>query len=264
MNKFLTTGSALLMAILLMGALACGPAAQPDIAAQNPATQAPPVRSNSPFQIPATLVPGFQPDTPVSGSDTQTPPAQPDAPGPSQPGMVETPAPIDGVELVVSEDDPPQYTLEIVSGLPSGCVKFGGYSVSQEANTIHVTVTNLIPTSPAPCTMIYGTFEGQADLGSDFIPGESYTIVVNGKTTNSFIARSPEGEKMAQTQSPIEQTRVMASQTGPLEYTLQVVSRLPLGSSCSKFDGNGIRNIAGFVAISGTKGRWRTKIGTRY
>lgn len=113
MNKFLTTGSALLMAILLMGALACGPAAQPDIAAQNPATQAPPVRSNSPFQIPATLVPGFQPDTPVSGSDTQTPPAQPDAPGPSQPGMVETPAPIDGVELVVSEDDPPQYVMPI-------------------------------------------------------------------------------------------------------------------------------------------------------
>jgi hypothetical protein len=59
--------------------------------------------------------------------------------------MVETPAPIDGVKLVVSEDDPPQYGLEIVSGLPSGCVKFGAYSVSREENTIHVTVTNLMP-----------------------------------------------------------------------------------------------------------------------
>lgn len=145
MKKSLITKTTFLMAILLLGALACGPAAQPDAPTQIPATEAPRVRSNSPFQIPATLVPGFQPDAPVSGPDTQTPQAQPDTSAPSQPEMVETPAPIDGVKLVVSEDDPPQYGLEIVSGLPSGCVKLGAYSVSREENTIHVTVTNLMP-----------------------------------------------------------------------------------------------------------------------
>lgn len=237
MKKLLTIGSPFLMAILLLGALACGPAAQPDTPVQNPATQNP----------------AAQPDTPVQGPATQEPVAQPNTPAPPQPGMVETPAPIDGVELVVSGDDPPQYTLEIVSGLPSGCIKFGGYAVSRVDNTIHVTVNNLRPTSPAPCTMIYGTFEGQVDLGSGFIPGESYTVVVNGKTTNTFIAQSPEGEKMTQTQSPIEKTRVMASQTEPFEYTLQVVSRLPMGSSCSKFDGyNVARPAAGIIDVTVT------------
>ena len=101
--------------------------------------------------------------------------------------------------------------------------------------------------------MIYGTFEGQVDLGQGFTPGESYTVVVNGKTTNSFVARSPDGEKMSKTQSPIEKTLLMASQTEPAQYTLQVVSRLPMGSSCSKFDGYSVtRPAPGIIDVTVT------------
>ena len=50
----------------------------------------------------------------------------PDEPAPAEPAMAETPAPIESVEVVVSESEPQEYSLRIVSGLPSGCVEFKG------------------------------------------------------------------------------------------------------------------------------------------
>jgi len=224
MKKALTAGTVFLMAILLLTALACSPAASAEAPVKIPAPQNPTLPQETPVQIPATQEPAAQPETTT----------------PSQPEMVEKPAPIDGVAIGMSNDNPPKYTLNIASGLPGGCVKFGGYAVSQEGNTVNVTVTNLERASRMPCTAIYGLHEGQVDLGSGFTPGETYTVVVNGETANAFIARDPEGDKMAQHQSPIERTRVVASlveDSGPSEYTLQVVSRLPMGSSCSRFNG---------------------------
>ena len=42
---------------------------------------------------------------------------------------------------------------------------------------------------------------------------------------------------MVKKESPIESIQVTATETTPTGYTLTVVSRLPLGSSCSRFDG---------------------------
>ena len=106
-------------------------------------------------------------------------------PKPAEPKMADTPAPVESVKVVASETDPTLYALKIVSGLPGGCAKFKDYTTSLDGNTFTVAVTNLMPADPVPCTMIYGRHEGEVSL--DYLaPGEVYTVVVNGKLTNSF------------------------------------------------------------------------------
>jgi len=184
---------------------------------------------DTPVRIPATQEPAAQPATPVKDPATKEPALQPD--------MVEKQAPIDGVQIVVSDANPPEYTLKITSGLPSGCARFGGYQLSREGNTINVAVTNQEPAGPIACTAIYGQHQGQVDLGSEFTPGEFYTVVVNGQKASSFTAGDSQNDGMAPVKSPIVRTSVEVSETTPPEYTLTVVSTLPLGGSCSKFEG---------------------------
>ncbi len=46
-----------------------------------------------------------------------------------------------------------------------------------------VSVVNSMPTGNPVCTMIYGTYELNIDLGRDVRPGVTYTVRVNDKTT---------------------------------------------------------------------------------
>jgi hypothetical protein len=92
-------------------------------------------------------------------------------------------APIDGLDVLVMESFPPQYMLNIRAGLPSGCAKQDSHSVSRVGNTITVTVLNSMPNGDPPCTMIYGTYELNINLGSDFLSGSTYTVRVNDKMT---------------------------------------------------------------------------------
>ena len=179
-----------------------------------------PTDPRAPVVVPPTVVPIGVPTEQPSGSS-----------------MVETPAPIESVKVVVSDANPPVYTLQITSGIPGGCVMFNGYDVVHEGESINVTVTNLEPADPVPCTTIYAQHEGEVALDSRLTPGEAYSVVVNGKLTNSFTAGDAGGRKMAVAESPIERVDVAVSDSNPSEYTLRVVSRLPLGSSCSKFNG---------------------------
>lgn len=91
-------------------------------------------------------------------------------------------APIHSVEISVAESFPPQYTLTVVSGLPNGCAKFDRYEVDRSGNTIAVTILNR---EPAPlgvvaCTAIYGMKEHRIPLGTRFVSGDTYRVVVNG------------------------------------------------------------------------------------
>ena len=123
----------------------------------------------------------------------------------------------------------------------------------QEGRSIYVTVTNLEPGEPVPCTTIYAQHQGEVILDGGLTPGEAYSVVVNGKLTNSFTAGDPRGRKMAVAESPIEIVEGAVSNSNPLEYTLRVVSRLPLGSSCSGFNGyDPSRRGAGIVDLTVT------------
>jgi hypothetical protein len=99
-------------------------------------------------------------------------------------------APIDGLEVLIRETAPPSYAVRIVSGLPSGCAKFEAWEITGRSGTeITIRVTNRMPDSDdVACTMIYGTHESVVDLGSDFVSGTTYTVVVNGEPV-SFTAQ---------------------------------------------------------------------------
>ena len=115
---------------------------------------------------------------------TSSPGAADPAPGgPGQaPGRVAVPAPIDRVDVLIRESAPPQVTVKVMAGLPGGCAQRDSHSVSRTGDTFIVTVLNSMPTGNPVCTMIYGTYELNIDLGRQFAPGTTYTVQVNDKT----------------------------------------------------------------------------------
>ena len=98
-------------------------------------------------------------------------------------GRQTVPAPIDQIQVVIRESSPPQVSLNIRAGLPSGCAQRESYSFGRNGDTFTVRVLNSMPTGNVMCTMIYGTYELNIDLGSDFRPGATYTVQVNDTTT---------------------------------------------------------------------------------
>ena len=103
--------------------------------------------------------------------------------GPGQaPGRVTAPAPIDKVDVLIRESAPTQVTVKVMAGLPGGCAQRDSHSVSRTGDTFTVTVLNSMPTGNPICTMIYGSYELNVDLGREFAPGTTYTVRVNDKT----------------------------------------------------------------------------------
>ena len=101
-------------------------------------------------------------------------------------------SPIESVEVMPLESDPPQYQLHVVSGMPkgSGCSQFNGYEIQRrESNRIDVAITHHEVADPfVACTADYPVVETLVPLGSDFEPGVDYTVSVNSETTRSFVA----------------------------------------------------------------------------
>jgi hypothetical protein len=131
---------------------------------------------------------------------TETPPppeptAGPDTPIPSEPPFTVTPAPpstslpagrhaeaapIDALDVRIAESFPPQYFVYIQAGLPSGCAEQYTHSFTRNGSVIEVEVLNSIPDGTPLCTAIYGMYEINIALGSDFVSGQDYTVSVNG------------------------------------------------------------------------------------
>jgi hypothetical protein len=107
---------------------------------------------------------------------------------PSSPGRQEVLAPIDGLGVRVLESSPPQYMLNVRAGLPGGCAEKNRHETRRDTDAITVTVLNWMPTGSPPCTMIYGSYELNINLGSDFRPGITYSVSVNDKRT-TFVAQ---------------------------------------------------------------------------
>ena len=164
--------------------------------------------------------------------------------GPSaEPEVTKVPAPIETVD--VSYESSAGYGLAIVSGLTSGCAKFGGYELEFRGKVIDVSVTNLVPTGPVACTAIYAIHGGEVDLGTDLEVGATYTVVVNGQITNAFVVRDPKWFLALVVDSPIRSVEVDVLESTPPQYEVSVVSTLPLGSSCSTFNGYDIDRRGG-------------------
>ena len=102
-------------------------------------------------------------------------------------------SPIQSAEIMVLESEPPQYQLRVVSGLPkgSGCSQFNGYEIRRgETNDIKVVVTHHeVADRMVVCTADFPIVETNVPLGSEFEPGEKYTVLVNADTVTSFVAQ---------------------------------------------------------------------------
>jgi hypothetical protein len=128
------------------------------------------------------------------GTDGEPPPAGAQDSSPAAPPALtarkDALAPIESADILVRESSPPQYALRIVSGLPSGCAQFSRIEVKRQDTAVDVTVWNTEPAdSNVACTMIYGTAENTATLGSDFKSGQTYDVRVNGEQKTRFTAQ---------------------------------------------------------------------------
>ncbi len=154
---------------------------------------------------PGGLSPSPSPDSPVSATPnpTVTTPAATGPVGSPGPGIPSLPAsdlsplpagrervdaPIDGLEILTLESFPPQYVLQVDAGLSNGCAEPAGHEASRSGSTIQVRVHNSMPQGEVVCTAIYGMYQLNIPLGSDFEPGAKYLIEVNGQSV-SFTAQ---------------------------------------------------------------------------
>jgi len=94
-------------------------------------------------------------------------------------------APIHEVQVNIAESYPPQVLVYIKGGLADSCTTFRELDAERSGNTVNITVTTQRP-RVAICAQVYGFFEKNVNLGSDFTSGETYIINVNDKTT-SFV-----------------------------------------------------------------------------
>lgn len=91
-------------------------------------------------------------------------------------------APIHEVEVYFMESFPVQVGVRIKGGLRDGCTTFHNIEITREGNTVSIKVTTQHP-KDTTCPAIYGFFEKNVNLGSDFITGTTYTLKVNDYTT---------------------------------------------------------------------------------
>ena len=118
-------------------------------------------------QTPASTPPsaGAQPIVTTPAAPTPVPIAPTPAPiDNTMPGfeMVSAPAQIESVKVIVSDTDPTDVSLEIISILnSSSCSSFEGFTQTLEGNRINVTLTHLVvaPGQLVACTADIGFIE---------------------------------------------------------------------------------------------------------
>lgn len=149
-------------------------------------------------------------------------------------------APIESVEVRITNRIPPETSLRVVSGLPNGCATFERYEIDRAGEAINVAVTNTVPADPnALCTLDYRTHESIIDLGTDFRNGVTYTVNVND-VTETFVGFSLDDfmlPDMVEVLAPIQSVDLVIGESAPPQYSVVVISTRPAGSSCSEFDG---------------------------
>jgi len=92
-------------------------------------------------------------------------------------------APIHEVRISIAESFPPQVFVYIKGGLADGCTTFHDLTIDRSGNTITIKVSIQQPKN-TPCAQVYGYFEKNVNLGSQFVAKQTYNLSVNDyKTT---------------------------------------------------------------------------------
>jgi len=90
-------------------------------------------------------------------------------------------APIHDVSIAFAESFPVQVMVHVEGGLASSCTTVHEVKTERAGNTIRVAITTATP-KDLMCATVYESFEENINLGSDFEPGQTYTVDVNGHT----------------------------------------------------------------------------------
>lgn len=159
---------------------------------------------------------------------------------------VEVPAPIDDVEVHISESWPPDYAVEITSGLPNGCTELERITGVVEEDGVKIEVVN---TQPAPgadiaCDQQYRQVTSVVKLGSGYEPGKKFTVSVNGveETFTGYGCSVVDPDDCAselayetvEAPAPIETVEILEPDSDTPRYQVRIVFGLPNG--CVKFE----------------------------
>jgi hypothetical protein len=89
------------------------------------------------------------------------------------------------VDIRFAESFPVQVFVYIKGGLSDGCTTFKEVNTTRKDTIIEITVS-VQRLQDRECTTIYGYFEQNVALGSDFVSGKTYTVKVND-VTKTFV-----------------------------------------------------------------------------
>ena len=92
------------------------------------------------------------------------------------------PAPINDVKIAVTLNSPREVLVYIKGGLRDTCTTFDSLNTDRTGTSINIQVKVRHATDQI-CGQVYTFFERCVDLGSDFVSGQTYTVVVNDMTT---------------------------------------------------------------------------------
>jgi hypothetical protein len=137
-------------------------------------------------------------------------------------------APVHEVEVMIAESYPEQIIVYIKGGLPDGCTEFNDLVTEINGNTVNITVTIKRP-KDAVCPAIYGYFEKNVNIGSNFIRGQSYTVNVNGVTAEFTYPPHPSDESMQVRLAPIHEIEISIAKSNPEQIILYIKGGLADG-----------------------------------
>jgi hypothetical protein len=97
-------------------------------------------------------------------------------------------APIEEVRVNIAESFPVQVFVYIRGGLADACTSLHEVRTERSGSAINIQVTTQRPEGTI-CAQVYSTFEENVALGSDFTPGETYTVNVNDAKPVNFVVQ---------------------------------------------------------------------------
>ena len=156
---------------------------------------------------------------------------------------VELPAQVVSANLIPNE---PEQFLRIVYLQPTteGCARPGSQESRLEGSDIlvRVTLTQPPPTPWAiPCDDEVVELDTIEHLGNALRPGQSYRVIVNDVVTTTLSIPTADLGHTIVDESPIQSVEVVPVESEPLQYEARVVSGMPRGSGCSRFNGYEVR-----------------------
>ena len=156
---------------------------------------------------------------------------------------VEVPAPIVSANLIPNE---PELFLRIAfyQSTIEGCARPGNQGLEVIGDDIVARLTLMQPPSTPwaiPCHEEVVELDAVEPILQPLEPGRTYRVIVNDQAVTTFTLPDPGMPHTLIDESPIERAEVAVLESAPPQYELAVVSAMPRGSTCSRFNGYEIR-----------------------